>query len=189
MATRPRLLAATSVDPEPANGSAMIPGGDLLTRCSMRPTGLGVGCPNILGCCARCSVVVMTVGDGGPSHPPPMRYISSSFGKIGAGDTPGCRPFLCQMSLWVMFWGRGFFHVPNTIAGLPSQRSRTSSLTSVFSSPTIDCTDDSRKDLRECNAPAGHATPYGGSVMSTSALSHSVASKQSPCHSVTNSSW
>src|SRR5690606_35924663 len=43
IALRPRLRAATRVEPDPANGSATTPGGHAAMSVSMRPTGFGVG--------------------------------------------------------------------------------------------------------------------------------------------------
>src|SRR6516162_1297598 len=45
IALRPRLRAATRVDPDPANGSATIPGGHAEMRISITSTGLACGWP------------------------------------------------------------------------------------------------------------------------------------------------
>ena len=72
MAVRPRLLAATRVVPEPANGSAITPGGEYEISCSISPIGFGVGwlgrsCdpPGRVG-------ALYTLLRRGPVHPSPM---------------------------------------------------------------------------------------------------------------------
>ena len=52
-----------SVEPEPANGSAIEPAGHLFISVSIRPTGLGVGWPIVRACIPLCSSVLITVGD------------------------------------------------------------------------------------------------------------------------------
>src|SRR5699024_7879924 len=70
---RPRLRAATKVEPEPANGSAITPGGQRSISISINPTGLGVGCPILATSSDRASAVAITERSGGEDlrHPLP----------------------------------------------------------------------------------------------------------------------
>src|SRR5699024_8946248 len=62
---RPRFRAATRVEPEPANGSAITPSGARSISFSIRPTGLGVGCPIRATSNDLASEVLTTVLIGG----------------------------------------------------------------------------------------------------------------------------
>src|SRR5699024_8051565 len=197
MALRPRLRAAISVAPLPANGSAITLGGHLRTSCSMSVSGLGVGWPMRFTSAPRASEVIYTF-ECTPDIPnsdidEARTYISSSLETQGcvfspASPVPGSA--FTHRSLWHTLLGRGALHAPNTSPGRSPHASIALSRASVVLSPEIRSVPSAcflrllarRSSLvlpvvLLCLWPM----PYGGSVTSTSASNHSWCSvRQSP---------
>src|SRR5699024_9442158 len=110
--------------------------------------------------------------------PVPRTYISSSAEYHADVRIPGSAFPLCQMRRCCVIAGRGCLHDPKTTAGRLPRDARALSRAVAVSSFAIDalavCAElDILSDLS--------AALYGGSVTSTSALSHSRCSvRQSP---------
>src|SRR5699024_3296991 len=174
MLFRPRFLAAMSVAPLPANGSAITPGGHLPINVSIRSIGFGVGCPMSLTWVPLPSFVVMTVLCGGDDlmNPSPKMYISSSFGRYVEFAGPGDAPALCQMRRCLVPMGRADLHEPNTTAGRLVHSLSASSLHAVELSFAIDLLGlFFGPSTRNVPHSPDNLIPYGGSVTRTSAPS------------------
>src|SRR5699024_3177808 len=192
-ARRPRFRAATSVEPEPANGSAITPGGQAVISSSMTSSGLVCGWPvavmyPLYPDAAFHVVAITALRVGVWSGQSPRMKIGSQFLSHGFLDpnSPAFSGF-SKTSILSQFLGYLACSDPNTIAGCAPHCCSALSLAPVVSSfciPTF-----APGVLLFAQSPLLHPIPYGGSVTSTSASSHSVSSRQSPWYSVTWSSW
>src|SRR5699024_9887506 len=178
MDLRPRLRAATKVEPDPANGSATVPFVQEI-NCSRIDTGFECGCAVLY----RATPPLDSSTDdlsGGLLGCVPSRKISSVSVRYPVVEPTTPESIgLRQTSVCLTPSGNAARNEPKTMQGRPSPHAAIATSRAVVSwsfwMPRC------LADFAALFSPLLHPIPYGGSVTRTSASSHSRCSpRQSP---------